>query len=79
MRSGPLRRLTGPGSDTLGDVAWYMDNSGDGGGSFLSGGKSHQFKTKDPNAKGIYDMTGNVYEWCWDTYSTSSSNRVLRG
>ena len=58
----------------LGDVAWYADNSGDGGGS--TNRKSHEVKTKNPNAKGIYDMSGNVNEWCWDA---SSSGRVYRG
>ena len=65
------------GSDTLGDVAWYYGNSGDDGGS--TNVKSHPVMTKSPNAKGIYDMSGNVYEWCWDKYSSSSSGRVVRG
>ena len=54
------------GSDTLGDVAWYSGNSGDGGGR--TNGKSHPVKTKAPNAKGIYDMSGNVSEYCWDRH-----------
>ena len=58
------------GADTasLGTVAWYSGNSD---------GKTHEVKTKDPNAKGIYDMSGNVWEWCWDIYS--STLRVIRG
>ena len=64
------------GSNTAGDVAWYSGNSGDGGGS--TNRKSHEVKTKNPNAKGIYDMSGNVWEWCWDA-DASSSNRVYHG
>ena len=57
-------------------VAWYGDNSD---------GTTHRVKTKQPNELGIYDMSGNVYEWCqdkWcnDYYSPRNSGyRVLRG
>lgn len=47
-------------------VAWYYDNSG---------GKTHKVGTKSPNGLGIYDMSGNLYERCWDwdeSYPTSS-------
>ena len=50
------------GSDTIGDVAWYDENSGDNG----ENGKSHEVGTKDPNELGLYDMAGNIFEWCWD-------------
>ena len=43
------------GSDNLDEVAWYGKNSG---------GTSHPVKTKLPNELGIYDMSGNVWEWC---------------
>ena len=45
------------GSNILGDVAWYRSNSGD---------KTHAVGAKQPNELGIYDMTGNVEEWCQD-------------
>ena len=51
------------GSDDIDEVAWYNGNSG---------GKTHEVKTKAPNEKGIYDMSGNVYEWCFDISSTGS-------
>ena len=71
------------GSNNLSDVAWYDDNSGK---------KTHAVGTKQPNELGIYDMSGNVWEWCQDRYgkyssssqvnptgANSGSYRVLRG
>ncbi len=47
------------GSYRIDDVAWYDSNSG---------GKTHIVGLKKPNDLGIYDMIGNVYEWCWDWF-----------
>ena len=71
------------GSNNLSDVAWYKDNSDS---------KTHAVGSKQANELGIYDMSGNVCEWCqdwYDSYSSSSqvnptgansgSSRVCRG
>jgi sulfatase modifying factor 1 len=77
------RGYTYSGSNDLGSVAWYYYNSGS---------KTHAVGGKQANELGIYDMSGNVFEWCSDWYDNYSSynetnptgassgqNRVLRG
>jgi len=66
------------GGDSAGSYAWYSANSD---------GKLHYVGSKSPNARGIYDMSGNVIEWCSDIYTSygtgtpdiGDNERVLRG
>ncbi len=57
------------GSNSIDSVAWYEANSGK---------KTHSVGTKSPNGLGIYDMTGNVWEWCEDVYDKSAYSKHLK-
>jgi formylglycine-generating enzyme required for sulfatase activity len=72
------------GSDSVDGVAWYSTNSGS---------TTHAVKTKTANGRGLYDLSGNVFEWVWDWYQgnyealpstdpigpSTKTNRVFRG
>jgi formylglycine-generating enzyme required for sulfatase activity len=68
-RGGVLTRgYTYSGSNDINAVAWYQSNSG---------GATHAVGTKLGNELGLFDLSGNAWEWCFDVYSLTS--RLNRG
>ena len=56
------------GSNNIDEVAWYNDNSGK---------EAHPVGTKKPNQLGIYDMSGNAWEWCYDYYADYGTGELM--
>jgi formylglycine-generating enzyme required for sulfatase activity len=82
-KDGVVDNFKFSGSNTADDVAWYSENSG---------GKAHDVATKKPNRLGLYDMSGNSWEWVYDwlvgytsgdkvnpVQLTGSGNKTRRG
>ena len=70
-KGGTEYKWPGTNDETkLGEYAWYRGSNA---------WKTHEVKMKKPNGYGLYDMSGNVMEFCWEKYSSSSDARLARG
>lgn len=71
----PLGGYKYSGSNNLEDVAWSHNNCGYGNNCY----QTREVKTKKANDLGLYDMTGNVYEWCWDSADYDDNEKQVYG